>query len=101
MLLGGSRDLIPSTGEGCSRPAPPGLVAPDDSVIALMLRDWGVPTFDRLERVAWNVKDGSWVAISGNPLVGNESAASAPRDAGARILQALDANGLKALDAVD
>lgn len=101
MLLGGSRDLIPSIGEGFSRPARPGVIAPDDSVIALLLRDWGVPTFDRLERVAWNVQDGSWVAISGNPIIGNESAASAPRDAGARILQALHAGGLKALDAVD
>jgi asparagine synthase (glutamine-hydrolysing) len=102
MLLGGTRDLIPSIGEGFSRATRPGVTAPDDNTIALLIRDWGVPTFDRLERVAWNISDGSWVAVSGNPLFPREPGeTAAPRDAGARTLQALHSGGLRALEHVD
>jgi len=93
MILGGTSELAgihPPNGF-VRTPGPP------PEAIAALLRDWEVPSLDRLERSARNAVSGSWLILSGNPLFASGSA----QGAATHLLGALEERGLRAMDEID
>jgi asparagine synthase (glutamine-hydrolysing) len=66
------------------------------------LRRWNVPSLDRVASFASDHATGSWVAVSGNPLIAIDQADEAPSDSEAAwLLSALETRGMAALENVD
>jgi asparagine synthase (glutamine-hydrolysing) len=99
VLLGSSGGISPPTRGGFMSPmerletghAPHVLLAP-----------WNVASLDRLQRFARDATTGSWVAISGNPLLDvADTEGAGAENAAARLLAALETHGITALQDVD
>ena len=102
MLLGGTRELLSESSSEFTRPFPIANSGSRDEPV-ILIRDWGVPTLDQLERTARSAVTGSWIALSGHPLLKTSVGESPGSDPGVarRLLKELDERELEALADVD
>ena len=102
MLLGGAQELFSEPSSEFTRPFPI-LDSRQGHEPVVLIKEWGVPTLDRLERTARSTVTRSWVALSGNPLLKSSAGVSPVSGLGtaAQLLKELDARGLEALANVD
>ena len=102
MLLGGTRELLSGPSSEFTRPFPTANSGQADEPV-ILVRDWDVPSLDQLERTARNAVTGSWIALSGHPLLKGtaEESSTAGQNVATRLLSELDERGLKALADID
>jgi hypothetical protein len=102
MLLGGTQELLSAPSFEFTRPFPI-LDSRQGHEPVVLIKEWGVPTLDRLERTARSTVTRSWVALSGNPLLKSSAGVSLVSGLGtaAQLLKELDARGLEELANVD
>lgn len=102
MLLGSSQRLVPSVPEDGFRDPFAGVAAPEGEGATVELCDWGVATLDFADRSALDRTTGSWLALSGQPLLlgcdaGDEGATTGAADLLARLTE----SGLATLADID
>lgn len=101
MLLGAGGPAARRTSLPWSEDRPGGLslLRADSAAVAVL--PWGVPALDGLSRTAQNPETGSWLALSGHPLIGGRPFAETDPNLTERVLDGLQARGLAFLDELD
>lgn len=100
MLLGATGDLARLTDQKWSSGNGADVLLHADGVAATLL-SWNVAALDALDRFAKDAASGSWLALSGRPLLGTAGEDEARGELAGRILARLTERGRAGLDGLD